>query len=37
MKMGESSQTFYPYPGAENAPAYELLNRCSDPEQKDQS
>ena len=24
----------YPYPGAENAPAYELLNLCTDPEQK---
>lgn len=28
------STVLYPYPGAENASAYELLNRCTDPDQK---
>lgn len=28
------STVLYSYPGAENASAYELLNRCTDPDQK---
>jgi len=28
------STVLYPYPGAENASAYELLDRCTDPDQK---